>query len=98
MVRDIKDLPKAINTAFRVATSGRPGSVFFFFFFLTIKGPVLVDLPKDVTQDILREAVDTSPYSIVDPNIVGANPSSMTQSWLFFFNSRVSQRRYSKSR
>ena len=35
MVRDIKDLPRKINEAFLIATSGRPG-------------PVLVDLPKDV--------------------------------------------------
>ncbi|EIW84719.1 acetolactate synthase [Coniophora puteana RWD-64-598 SS2] len=41
MVKDIAELPRRINEAFKIATSGRPG-------------PVLVDLPKDVTAGILR--------------------------------------------
>ena len=36
MVKSIEELPRRINEAFKIATSGRPG-------------PVLVDLPKDVT-------------------------------------------------
>ena len=44
MVKDIAELPRRINEAFRIATSGRPG-------------PVLVDLPKDVTAGILRQAI-----------------------------------------
>ena len=35
LVKDIKDLPKIMHEAFRVATTGRPG-------------PVLVDIPKDI--------------------------------------------------
>jgi acetolactate synthase I/II/III large subunit len=35
LVKDIKDLPRIMHEAFKVATSGRPG-------------PVLVDIPKDV--------------------------------------------------
>ena len=35
LVKDIKDLPKILHEAFRVATTGRPG-------------PVLVDIPKDI--------------------------------------------------
>ena len=35
LVKDIKDLPKIMHAAFRVATTGRPG-------------PVLVDIPKDI--------------------------------------------------
>ncbi|KAJ5204647.1 Acetolactate synthase [Penicillium cinerascens] len=46
MVRNVAELPKRINEAFHIATSGRPG-------------PVLVDLPKDVTASILRHDVDT---------------------------------------
>ncbi|KAG0668424.1 Acetolactate synthase, mitochondrial [Maudiozyma exigua] len=42
MVRNIEELSQRINEAFRIATSGRPG-------------PVLVDLPKDVTAGILRQ-------------------------------------------
>jgi acetolactate synthase-1/2/3 large subunit len=37
LVKDVKDLAKTIHEAFYIARSGRPG-------------PVLVDLPKDVTQ------------------------------------------------
>ncbi|RKP08818.1 acetolactate synthase [Thamnocephalis sphaerospora] len=44
MVKDIADLPRRIDEAFQIATSGRPG-------------PVLVDLPKDVTASILRKAI-----------------------------------------
>ncbi|CCH46788.1 acetolactate synthase I/II/III large subunit [Wickerhamomyces ciferrii] len=44
MVKDVSELPRRINEAFEIATSGRPG-------------PVLVDLPKDVTAAILREAI-----------------------------------------
>src|SRR6202161_1163609 len=36
LVKDVRELPRVINEAFIIATSGRPG-------------PVLVDLPKDVT-------------------------------------------------
>eukprot|EP00026_Physarum_polycephalum_P004388 Phypoly_transcript_04406.p1 GENE.Phypoly_transcript_04406~~Phypoly_transcript_04406.p1 ORF type:complete len:684 (-),score=73.01 Phypoly_transcript_04406:39-2090(-) len=48
IVRDIKDLPRKINEAFLIATSGRPG-------------PVLVDLPKDVTAGVLQEVPDCKP-------------------------------------
>lgn len=51
MVKDIAELPRRINEAFRIASSGRPG-------------PVLVDLPKDITAGILRTALlvkDTTP-------------------------------------
>lgn len=44
MVKNVQELPRRINEAFEIATSGRPG-------------PVLVDLPKDVTASVLREAI-----------------------------------------
>lgn len=44
MVKNIAELPRRINEAFEIATSGRPG-------------PVLVDLPKDVTGGILRQPI-----------------------------------------
>lgn len=46
MVKNVAELPRRINEAFDIATSGRPG-------------PVLVDLPKDVTAGILRRAIPT---------------------------------------
>ncbi|TFK36391.1 thiamine diphosphate-binding protein [Crucibulum laeve] len=53
MVKDIAELPRRINEAFKIATSGRPG-------------PVLVDLPKDVTAGILRTPL---PYKATTPGI-----------------------------
>ncbi|KAI6357146.1 Acetolactate synthase, mitochondrial [Pyricularia grisea] len=46
MVKSVDELPRRINEAFEIATSGRPG-------------PVLVDLPKDVTASVLRRAIPT---------------------------------------
>ncbi len=46
MVKSTAELPRRINEAFEIATSGRPG-------------PVLVDLPKDVTASVLRRAIPT---------------------------------------
>lgn len=47
MVKNIAELPRRINEAFEIATSGRPG-------------PVLVDLPKDVTAGTLQRAIPMS--------------------------------------
>ncbi|KAG6812128.1 Acetolactate synthase, mitochondrial [Tricholoma furcatifolium] len=55
MVKDISELPRRINEAFKIATSGRPG-------------PVLVDLPKDVTAGILRTPL---PYKATTPGAQG---------------------------
>jgi len=48
LVKDVRDLPRRINEAFQIATSGRPG-------------PVLVDMPKDMTASVLHEPVVTEP-------------------------------------
>jgi acetolactate synthase-1/2/3 large subunit len=53
MVKNIEELPRRINEAFKIATSGRPG-------------PVLVDLPKDVTAGTLRTAL---PYKATVPGV-----------------------------
>ncbi|RGP64959.1 acetolactate synthase i ii iii large subunit [Fusarium sporotrichioides] len=44
MVRRIHELPWYINEAFKIATNGRPG-------------PVLVDLPKDMTSGVLEISI-----------------------------------------
>ncbi|KAF1812993.1 acetolactate synthase [Eremomyces bilateralis CBS 781.70] len=44
MVKSIAELPRRINEAFEIATTGRPG-------------PVLVDLPKDVTGGTLTRPI-----------------------------------------
>jgi acetolactate synthase-1/2/3 large subunit len=48
LVRDIRELPRVINEAFLIATSGRPG-------------PVLIDLPKDVAVNLCPDEVDDTP-------------------------------------
>ncbi|KAI9686936.1 MAG: Acetolactate synthase, mitochondrial [Bathelium mastoideum] len=47
MVKNIAELPRRINEAFEIATSGRPG-------------PVLVDLPKDITGGTLNRPIPIS--------------------------------------
>lgn len=67
MVKDIAELPRRINEAFKIATSGRPG-------------PVLVDLPKDVTAGILKTPL---PYKATTPGInlgLPNNPLQTTES------------------
>jgi acetolactate synthase I/II/III large subunit len=48
LVKNIRELPRVVNEAFLVATSGRPG-------------PVLIDLPKDVQVAVCTEEVDDTP-------------------------------------
>ena len=48
LVKDVRQLPRIINEAFMIAVSGRPG-------------PVLVDLPKDMTNAVCPEEVDDLP-------------------------------------
>jgi acetolactate synthase I/II/III large subunit len=48
LVKDVRELPRVINEAFLISTSGRPGSV-------------LIDLPKDVTTMVCPEEVDDTP-------------------------------------
>lgn len=49
IVKDVKDLAETIRKAFRIASTGRPG-------------PVLVDIPKDVTGAV-TDYVAASPYA-----------------------------------
>jgi len=53
LVRELKDLPRILKEAFHIARSGRPG-------------PVLVDIPKDITAEfgefVYPESVDIESY------------------------------------
>lgn len=53
MVKDVAELPRRVNEAFKIAMSGR-------------RGPVLVDLPKDVTASVLKHPI---PYSWTSPEL-----------------------------
>ncbi|MFE5323825.1 biosynthetic-type acetolactate synthase large subunit [Paenibacillus sp. NPDC056579] len=60
LVRDVKDLPRIIKEAFHIASTGR-------------KGPVLIDIPKDVSNDksafYYPESVEIRGYNpTVQPN------------------------------
>ena len=52
LVKDVREIPQRINEAFHIATTGRPG-------------PVLIDLPKDVTASTLNQPV------CIEPNLPG---------------------------
>lgn len=62
MVKSVAELPRRINEAFQIATSGRPG-------------PVLVDLPKDITAGVLRKAIPTE--SAIPPLPSAASRAAM---------------------
>ncbi|GAA5809087.1 Acetolactate synthase, mitochondrial [Mucor flavus] len=57
MVKDVSELPRRINEAFTIATSGRPG-------------PVLVDLPKDVTAAVLKRSIPTNAMIPARPSAI----------------------------
>ena len=69
MVKDVAELPRRITEAFKIATSGRPG-------------PVLVDLPKDVSVSILRKPLpfkETTPGFTPGPNTLHSSQRSFSE-------------------
>ena len=69
MVKSVAEMPRRINEAFEIATSGRPG-------------PVLVDLPKDITAGILRRAIPTESAIPTIPSAASRAAAELTQKQL----------------
>jgi len=60
------DIPRAIYSAFHLARTGRPG-------------PVLVDIPRDVSQEICEPDFDTVPLLPGYRPVVEGNPNQITE-------------------
>ena len=69
MVKTIAELPKRIKEAFEIAQNGRPG-------------PVLVDLPKDVTAGILRTPIPTASTLPTHPSAASLAARHLSQKQL----------------
>jgi acetolactate synthase-1/2/3 large subunit len=69
MVKSVAEMPRRINEAFEIATSGRPG-------------PVLVDLPKDITAGVLRRAIPTESAIPTIPSAASRAALELTQKQL----------------
>ncbi|KAI5237448.1 acetolactate synthase [Aureobasidium subglaciale] len=69
MVKNIAELPRRINEAFEIATSGRPG-------------PVLVDLPKDVTGAVLNRPIPMSSTLPTHPSAASLAAKDMSRKQL----------------
>ncbi|KAK3906624.1 thiamine diphosphate-binding protein [Staphylotrichum tortipilum] len=69
MVKSVAEMPRRINEAFEIATSGRPG-------------PVLVDLPKDITAGVLRKAIPTDTAIPTMPSAASRAALELTQKQL----------------
>jgi acetolactate synthase I/II/III large subunit len=68
LVKDVRELPRVVNEAFLIATSGRPG-------------PVLVDLPKDVQVANCPDEVDDTPrpHIVAKRQMAGTHPGHDAQ-------------------
>lgn len=78
MVKSVAEMPRRINEAFEIATSGRPG-------------PVLVDLPKDVTAGILRRAIPTETALPALPSAATRAVAELSKKQLHASISRVAE-------
>lgn len=71
LVRKTSDIPRVVNEAFEISTSGRPG-------------PVLIDLPKDVTSGIFHQEY-TQVKTFLPGNKVRVKPEFEQVSELAYF-------------
>jgi acetolactate synthase-1/2/3 large subunit len=78
LVKNVAELPMRIKEAFEIATSGRPG-------------PVLVDLPKDVTAGILRRPIPTQSTLPAHPSAATLAARAMSRKQLDRSIARVAQ-------
>jgi acetolactate synthase-1/2/3 large subunit len=62
LVKDVKDLPRIIKEAFHLARTGRPG-------------PVLIDLPKNITSTVFEPNFD-APFQLPGYRSVAPQPPS----------------------
>ncbi|SER98368.1 acetolactate synthase, large subunit [Gracilibacillus ureilyticus] len=58
-VRNVKDLPRIVKEAFHIATTGRPG-------------PVLIDMPKDISAEVIEESFQSN----VELDLPGYQPTT----------------------
>ncbi|GAE91841.1 acetolactate synthase large subunit [Gracilibacillus boraciitolerans JCM 21714] len=58
-VRDVKELPRIIKEAFHIATTGRPG-------------PVLIDMPKDISAEVIDTEFETN----IELDLPGYQPTT----------------------
>ncbi|KAB8138579.1 biosynthetic-type acetolactate synthase large subunit [Gracilibacillus oryzae] len=58
-VRDVKELPRIVKEAFHIATTGRPG-------------PVLIDMPKDISAEVIEETLQAE----VELDLPGYQPTT----------------------
>ncbi len=62
-VKNLNDLPKFLQQAFEIASSGRPG-------------PVLIDIPKDIQKAAVENSLELVPELIIQrSNYLATNPS-----------------------
>lgn len=78
MVKNVAELPRRIKEAFEIATSGRPG-------------PVLVDLPKDVTAAILRRPIPMQSTLPAHPSAASIAARNLSQAQLKHSIARVAK-------
>lgn len=66
IVKDVRDLAEVVREAFLVAASGRPG-------------PVLIDIPKDVTAALCEWTPRSQQHDLADRSLVAQSPVALAR-------------------